>query len=438
MPLPSSPTSTDHLKIAYCLPVLRSPGTRDTSILLQHLIAEQLEKRGHTVSMAAASDLYNLTVRQEDGEYHPAPRTWTESLPFRAARSLAWRGQRLLGIPHLAWFSNLSLMDAYLQFLPGHDLVQERMGLYKTGAAMASRRLGLPYILFFDSDEIFEHDLLDDPITGILRRRARQVIRYNLQTARRVLVVSQSAGERLETIWRVPRQKIAVFPNAVDTHLYRPYPEEREQVRAQLQVGDAPLVTFVGSFFPWQDLDLLLQAFHRVLESFPQARLVLVGDGERRQAVEHLGRELDIEAALIFSGFLPQAQAARIVGASDILAAPYASLNSEFFYGSSMKLVEYMAGGAAIVATALGQINQVIQDGVSGLLVPPGGLDELTAALLRLLGDPDLRSGLGSKARHEAVTKYSWEQYTARLEGIYREVLFESRPKARPVASYER
>ncbi len=427
------------LKIAYCLPVQRSRDTTDTSILLQYLIAGQLQARGHQVSIAAASDPANLSVLDGE-EFRPVARTWTAGLPFRAAKSLSWRVQQLLGIPHLAFFSNLSLMDACLQFLPGHDLVQERMGLYKTGAAQASRRLGLPYILFFDSDEIFEHDLLGDPIRGLLRRRAAQVIRANLRTARRILVVSQAAKERLETVWQVPGEKVAVFPNAVDVRLYRPYPEDRDAVRSELGARGAPLITFVGSFFPWQDLDLLLQAFSQVLPGHPSARLVLVGDGERKEAVSRLAGELGIARSVTFTGFLPQAQVARIVSASDILVAPYTPMDSAFFYGSSMKLVEYMAGGAAIVATALGQIREVIQHGESGLLVSPGSREELAAALLGLLGDDRLRERLGRRAREDAIAKYSWEQYITRLEQLYRAVLSEGPVRARSgsrVVGYE-
>jgi glycosyltransferase involved in cell wall biosynthesis len=82
-----------------------------------------------------------------------------------------------------------------------------------------------------------------------------------------------------------------------------------------------------------------------------------------------------------------------------------------------------MASGKAIIASAVGQLTEVVQDGRNGLLIPPGDVPAMTAALQRLIGSPALRSQLGQQAREDAVRKHSWEHYLSRLERVFAAVI---------------
>lgn len=84
-------------------------------------------------------------------------------------------------------------------------MVQERNGLYKMGVAMACKHLKLPYILFFDADDIFEQDLMDQPIRGLLRWRAKRIIQYSMKVADGIITVSEATKTRLVNIWRKHR-----------------------------------------------------------------------------------------------------------------------------------------------------------------------------------------------------------------------------------------
>jgi glycosyltransferase involved in cell wall biosynthesis len=342
---------------------------------------------------------------------------------FNMARKITWRVQQKVGVPYLNVFSNYSLYDACLQCLPGHDVVQERNGLYKMGVAMACNRLKLPYILFFDADDIFEQDFRGKPITGMLRWRAKQIIRYTLTVANAIITVSEATKTRLVDIWQVPEQKIAVFPNGVDVDRYRPYPEARAEVRASLGLGEHPVVIFVGSFQPWHDVATLLDAFSLLLRGRPDTRLLLVGDGQQRQAMMRQAANLGIEDAVQFAGLRPHAEIPHLVSAADVAVAPYPRMEHAW-WGSSMKLFEYMDSGVAIVASDLGQqITEVIRDGANGLLAAPGDASSLAATFLRLIDDPDLRSRMGREAREDAIRKYSWQHYITRLERVYEAVM---------------
>lgn len=297
--------------------------------------------------------------------------------------------------------------------------MQERNGLYKVGVAMACKRLKLPYILFFDGDYIFEHDFEGDPITGILRWRAAQMAQYTMKAANCIICVSETAKTRLETVWQVPEEKIIVFPNGVDVKLYRPYPESRAEVRDSFGIGNNPLIIFVGNFFPWQDLALLLRAFAQILTDYPGAFLLMVGDGKQYNAMVQYAIDLGIDKSVKFTGFLPHSEIPHLISAADLAVAPYSKLKNELFIGSSMKIFEYMACGKAVIASNLGQIFEVIQDGVNGLLVPAGEISALATAMKELISNPDLRSRLSKQARKDAEAEYSWDKYFSRLERVY-------------------
>ena len=412
--------STRHAyKIAYCLPVFRSPDTTDTSIMLQYLLMEKLKKSGHTISLVAPKDLSDVICTRDPGTPDLVTRTWSDASWFRFISKAAWKVQQWLGIPYVNLFSNLCLFDAGLRCLPGHDIVQERIGLYKMGVAMACRRLKLPYIVFFDSDEILEHDIFKTPIKGVLRWRAAQAIRYNLATASAVVCVSELAKTHLVSYWSVPKEKIEVFPNAVDVNHFCPHPELRAEARKNLGIGDDPLVIFVGSFFPYQDIRGLLDAFARVLVEFPRARLLLVGEGEQYADTVAYASSLDLNGSATFTGFLPHDEIPSILNAADIAVAPYAKISDENFLGSSMKLVEYMASGLAVIATDNGQINDVIRNEDNGLLVPAGDVNALARAIVRLIQDPGYCQMIGTQARQDILRVYSWQTYISRMETLY-------------------
>jgi glycosyltransferase involved in cell wall biosynthesis len=354
-------------------------------------------------------------------------RTWSNATWFKFISKAAWKVQQWLGIPYLNVFSNLCLYDASLRCLPGHDIVQERIGLYKMGVAMACRRLKLPYIVFFDSDEILEHDLFKTPIKGVLRWRAAQAIRYNLKSASAIVCVSELAKTRLVGSWGVPKEKIEVFPNAVDVDRFCPRPEIRVEARKSLGIGDDPLVIFVGSFFPYQDIRGLLDAFERVLVEFPRARLLLVGEGEQYAETVAYASSLGLDGSATFTGFLPHDEIPSILNAADIAVAPYTRISNENFLGSSMKLVEYMASGLAVIATDNGQINDVVQTAVNGLLTPAGDANALAQALKHLIQDPVYRQQLSIRARQDVLGAYSWDIYITRLEKLIGSVILEEK-----------
>src|SRR5439155_12156466 len=129
---------------------------------------------------------------------------------------------------------------------------------------------------------------------------------------------------------------------------------------------------------------------------------------ERRECESILGRA-GLLGRAVFTGLVPQEEGPRHLAAMDILVAPHVpNADGSRFFGSPTKLFEYMAMGRPIVASRLEQIGEVLEDGRTALLVPPGDEEALARALLRLVDEAGLRASLGAAARSRVVERHTW------------------------------
>lgn len=412
------------MRIAFCPPELgefqraTAGAPTNATYLIQALVASRLRERGHALTFIAPRALGEEVCTSDPRVETPAPRSWSARPWFRTLAGGAWRVQRALGVPYLNVFSNLSLYDACLHCLPGHDVVYQRSALYRDGIARASVQLGVPHVLFVEADEILEHDLMGTPITGLLRWRAGRMFRHNLEAADRVICVSEPLKAHLVSRWGVRPEAVVVMPNGVDAKTFRPDADARHRVRAALGIAEGtPVVLFVGNFYEWHDVETVLNAVAPLAQANRTVRLVLVGDGATRAAMEQRAQALGLGAVAHFTGLVAHAEVPQYMAAADIAVVPYPRLPQEVWL-SPLKLFEYMASGVAIVASAAGQVSDVLQDGVNALLVPPGDAQATSAAFGRLIDDGSLRAALGTRARADAVERHSWDQYIRRLESV--------------------
>jgi glycosyltransferase involved in cell wall biosynthesis len=341
----------------------------------------------------------------------------SKTRPFMIFESGVRRLQRGLRLPYFAFFDTFRFYEACMRFLPGHDLCHEHNGLFCVGAALACRRLGIPYILTFSADPLYERALGGRPLRGLHRLVAGWEARFTYRLADKIICVSEPARRHLAKTWQVDLDKIVVMPNGVDLLRFRP-DYDPQPVRAELALSDGPVVGFVGGFQHWHGLDRLVESFAAVLAEYPHAMLLLVGDGRARPAVESKIAELGLESSVIITGLVSQERVPEMLAVIDVAVIPYPKLPRELWF-SPLKLYEYMAAGKAIVASRSGQIAEVIEDGHNGLLVEAGNVADLTRATLRLLGNPAERARLGRNAHRQASEQHSWATYIERLEQIY-------------------
>jgi glycosyltransferase involved in cell wall biosynthesis len=181
------------------------------------------------------------------------------------------------------------------------------------------------------------------------------------------------------------------------------------------QAAAEPVVGFVGRLVDQKGCEYLVRAAPLVVSAHPNVRFVVVGDGPELARLTALARELNVASAVEFVGYDPAP--ARRMKSMSVLAVP------SIYEPLGMVPMEAMACGVAVVASAVGGLPEVVEDGVTGILVPPRDPRAIAQALIRLLDTPQDRVRMGSAARERAVRKFSPATITAQYAVLYRRVL---------------
>jgi glycosyltransferase involved in cell wall biosynthesis len=284
------------------------------------------------------------------------------------------------------------------------DLVYERYALWSFAGMEYARAARVPALLEVNApliEEQAEHRTL------VNRHGAAAVAARVFGAATVLVAVSTEVGSYLEGYPEAAR-RIHVVPNGVNLERFLP-----GLLAARPRQAGTFLVGFVGSLKPWHGLTTLVQAFALLHGRHPDARLLVVGEGpEGPHLLEELSRR-GLCGATELTGAVPPTEVPRLLARMDATVAPYPILKR--FYFSPLKVYEYMAAGLPLVASRVGQLAELIQDRVNGLLCPPGDAVALAAALEELRNDPELRRRLGEAARATVVREHSWEAVARRL-----------------------
>jgi glycosyltransferase involved in cell wall biosynthesis len=222
--------------------------------------------------------------------------------------------------------------------------------------------------------------------------------RYDVARAGVLCAVSENAADMARRTGADPA-RVIVVPNGVDF-------EAVDAARPAAPAEGPPRVGWVGSFGPWHGAEVLVRA----LQELPAVSAVMVGDGPEREDCERLARELGVAERVEFTGRLPHPEAIARLGACDVLASPHVPLPGQAFFGSPTKLFEYMAIGRPIVASALEQIGDVLQDGRTAILVEPGDPADLARGIRDALALPHRGRALGEAARADAQREHTWDR----------------------------
>ncbi|OGL00948.1 MAG: hypothetical protein A3I14_01880 [Candidatus Rokubacteria bacterium RIFCSPLOWO2_02_FULL_73_56] len=271
---------------------------------------------------------------------------------------------------------------------------------------LAARLARVPAVIHQPHGHVF-YGYWGAPRTALYVALERRAARW---TDRIVTLTERGTAEHLARGIGRPGQ-YATVPSGVPTAALRAAAPPRAAARARLGLApDAYVVAGLGRLVPVKGFDLLVEALPRLAAEVPSARVLLVGDGPERAALEARARALGVAARLHVTGATPEVAAH--LAAADVLAAP--SRNE----GMGRALVEAMALGLPVVATAVGGIPAVVEDGGCGRLVPPGDADALAAALAGLGRDARLRETLGRAAVVRAEA-FSSEVALARMRAVY-------------------
>jgi glycosyltransferase involved in cell wall biosynthesis len=212
--------------------------------------------------------------------------------------------------------------------------------------------------------------------------------------------------------WRVKARKLKSIPNGVDM---QPFQVSAPSVRKEFASGSERLIGFVGRLVPDKGGATLLSAAQTVLADAPDAKFVFIGEGPARGDWEALAARLGISSKVVFAGQRTDMPA--VYAALDMVVLP------SFQEAMPMCLLEALAAAKPVVATCVGAVPQVIMPGVTGLLVEPGDAGALSAAIIRLLRDPELGRMLGGHGQTHVARCFASDVIAASYVSLYREAL---------------
>ena len=347
-------------------------GDKGASVHVRNL-AEALSRAGHEVTVAC---------RRYEGENPPPAGVHIAVVPAASEDRHPWLAE---------------LMRAERT-----EVVLERYSLDSGFGLKAARALDVAFLLEVNAplvDEAVRYRGLDEPEP----LRARE--RWLLKAADGVLVVSE-ALRRHALASGADSARVWVVPNGVEQARFLTAPDR--SVRRRLRLDGQVVVGFVGSLKAWHGVGDLVHAVASLPDS---TSLLVIGDGPERAAIEAVIAQARIGDQVRLVGRVPHAQVPSYLAAIDIAAAPYT--RQPVFYFSPLKVVEYLAAGLPVVATAQGELPELI--GPAGLVVEPGSIASLAAALERLVTDAALRAAM-SRLAPTRVADRGWERVVARVE----------------------
>ena len=246
---------------------------------------------------------------------------------------------------------------------------------------------------------------------AILQRLERRMMR----SFDRVTAQSEFAA-RLTAQNSIGAQNVDVLISGLDQPLHRYTASQRIAARAELGASTETFVLLhLARFYPEKAHDVLIRSFKIIVEQEPHAMLWLTGVGPLRESIEELVRELNLEQSVRFLGF--RSDLDRLLPLVD------AQIHSSNIEGIPLALCSGLLSGLPVVATAVGGVPEIVEDGVSGLLAPPNDPEALAQAAIRVIRDGALRQRLGARAQSFMQKNYSLQAAVHRLETLYREML---------------
>jgi glycosyltransferase involved in cell wall biosynthesis len=378
------------MKIAYinadgAVPVF---GTRGCSVHVQEVLLAML-KRGDEVHLfttrigdEAPSDVTGLQI-------HPLPK-----LP------------RIdLIAPEQAALAALATNDVLRNELAkeseegAFDLIYERYSLWSCAGMEFACEQNVPSVLEVNAP-LIEEESRDRTLLN--RGAAEDVAMRAFRCAGVITVVSRQLAHIIEQ-HPTARGKVHVVPNAVN-------PQRFVGAIPSLAPKGGFVIGFVGTLRGAQGLTTLVESFAMVAQQSSSARLLIVGDGPEHEALERDIASRGLGARAQLAGAVSPELVPGLLASVDVAVAPYPRL--AHLYVSPLKLYEYMAAGLPIVASRIGQIEEAIEHGVTGILVPPGDAVALARAICELERDAAARARLGQAAR-QAVQQHTWDDLLA-------------------------
>lgn len=285
-------------------------------------------------------------------------------------------------------------------------------------ALRVGHALGLPVVYevrAFWEDAAADHGTAKE---GSMRYRlTRAMETYAFKRVDAVTTICE--GLRSDIVARgIPSDKVTVIPNAVDIEKFSIGGAPDEALKAQLGLAGARVLGFIGSFYAYEGLDLLLSALPRILDQVPDVRVLLVGGGPQDDALKQQARQLGIADKVVFTGRVPHSEVNRYYDLVDVLVYPRHSMRLTELV-TPLKPLEAMAQGRLFVASDVGGHRELIRDGETGVLFRAESPQDLASKVLDLLVTHERWPAMKAAGRRFVETERNWKVSVARYRDVY-------------------
>lgn len=285
-------------------------------------------------------------------------------------------------------------------------------------AIRVGRKLGIPVV--YEIRAFWEDAAVDHGTTseGSLRYRATRALEtWAIKRVDHVFTICE--GLRRDIVARgIPETKVTVIPNAVDVEGFQLSGAPDEALKAKLGLQGKTVLGFVGSFYAYEGLDLLLDAFAAMHASQPDLRVLLVGGGPQDANLKAQAQRLGVADKVVFTGRVPHAEVSRYYDLIDLLAYPRHSMRLTELV-TPLKPLEAMAQGRIFVASDVGGHKELIRDGETGRLFAAGDVSALVATIQDMLAHRDRWPAMRGAGRHFVEQIRNWTNSVANYKAVY-------------------
>ncbi|MDI6701689.1 glycosyltransferase family 4 protein [Methanothermobacter wolfeii] len=284
---------------------------------------------------------------------------------------------------------------------------------YADMAAIASRRMKIPFVLTYHNDVIKD----SWPLRTLSSIYNRTLLQLTLRSSDRIITPSPYVYNESEMINEFIERTVWI-PPGVDTEVYKPGKGDWKSKYGLPE--NSKIILFVGAMnrgHTHKGVDVLLKAFSMIKDE--DTYLVLAGTGDMIPDYKRISESLGIINRTLFTGFIDEETLIDLYRASDMLVLPTLNIAEGF----GMVLIEANACGKPVIGSRVGGIKYVIKDGETGLLVPPGDPEALADAIRRLIEDPEKAEVMGQNGRKMVEKNYTWERSSRITEKVFQEVI---------------
>ncbi|MTW14073.1 glycosyltransferase, exosortase A system-associated [Pseudoduganella eburnea] len=295
--------------------------------------------------------------------------------------------------------------------------------LNAVAALRVGRKLGIPVVYeirAFWEDAAVDHGTSKE--WGLRYRMTRALETWALQRVDFATTICEGLRAEIAGTRGIPASKIEVIPNAVDIADFSVGGQADPQLAASLGLDGKTVLGFIGSFYAYEGLDLLLDAVPAMLAKRPELRVLLVGGGPQEQALRAQAERLGIAGQVVFTGRVPHSEVQRYYDLVDVLCYPRHKMRLTDLV-TPLKPLEAMAQGRLMAASDVGGHKELIEDGRTGVLFTAEDPQALAGKVLALLDAPHKWQEFRLQGRRFVETERNWAASVARYRHVYGSVL---------------